>query len=132
MGGTTATAQALAGTSAAGGASYAGIISGAADVDVFSFNSGVGPISVTLALAPSYVNNDQRTTTAERTNLDASVTLTNAAGSVLQTWNNNNGLLRGVLAPAFSVATAVSPQVARARAQHNLTTIAHWHASIIP
>lgn len=76
-GNTAATATTLAGTGSGGVSSAAaeGVIERPTDVDVFAFTSGAG--SATLTLSPA----------ARSSNLDALVTLRDAAGNVLATAN---------------------------------------------
>lgn len=76
-GNSAATATALPGTNAGGvtNASISGVIERPSDVDVFSFNAGAGPLSLTLSPA------------VRSPNLDALLTLRDAAGTVLASIN---------------------------------------------
>jgi PKD repeat protein len=76
-GGTAATATALSGTSASGVTTAAaqGVVERPTDVDAFAFTAGAG--SATIALSPA----------ARAANLDALVTVRNAAGTALATVN---------------------------------------------
>jgi PKD repeat protein len=81
-GNTAATATALSGTSAAGVTTAAaqGVVERPTDVDAFAFTAGAG--SATITLSPA----------ARAANLDALVTLRNAAGTVLATVNPADAL----------------------------------------
>ena len=92
-GDTQATATVLAPTTAGGINSYgvSGVIERPVDVDMFSFAAAAGPVTVTLDPA------------SRSPNLDALVTLRNAAGTVLASANPTEALNAGI---SFSVTTA--------------------------
>jgi hypothetical protein len=113
VGGVPSSAYRLSNSSNAGGQSFVGIISNSSDVDVFRFLSDAGDITVTLLLASATTDLRRTKDVWERTNLNASVVISKADGTLVRRLAASDGLFRGTVA-GVTLPTAVSLLCTRA------------------
>ena len=82
-------------------ARFSGIIGFEGDTDVFSFEAKKDArVAIIFAITGAYYSSDmaqQNSKGEPRSNLDAEVAVMDAAGAVLKSWGNSDGLLSGLL-----------------------------------